>query len=75
MVIEDTVPYRFHGLERQGKYMLGALGLGAIIAMVLGLTSAVARKGRHLSQDYRMPGKRMLDDYDAETKYIDNLTR
>ena len=55
--------------------MLGLVGVGGIIAMVLGLTSTLVRKGRILSQDYRMPGKRMLDDYDAETKYFDNLTK
>ena len=37
----DTILHTFSG------FMLGALGLGTIIAMVLGLTSAVARKGRH----------------------------
>lgn len=55
--------------------MLGLVGLGAMISVVLVLTSRIARKGRHLSMDYRMPGSRMLDDYDAERKNIDNLTR
>lgn len=55
--------------------MLGFIGLGAIMSVVLVLTSKAARKGRHLSLDFRMPGSRMLDDYDKETKYFDNLTR
>lgn len=55
--------------------MLGLVGLGAMISVVLVLTSKVARKGRHLSMDYRMPGSRMLDDYDAESKYYNNMTK
>lgn len=55
--------------------MLGLVGLGAIISVALVLTSQVARKGGHLRMDFRMPGSRMLDDYDANNKYIDNLTK
>lgn len=55
--------------------MLGLVGLGAVISVMLVLTSKVARKGGHLRMDFRMPGSRMLDDYDVETKYYDNLTK
>ena len=61
--------------NKGGAAMLGLVGLGAMISVVLVLTSKVARKGRHLSMDYRMPGSRMLDDYDVESKYYDNLTK
>lgn len=55
--------------------MLGLVGLGAIISVMLVLTSKVARKGGHLRMDFRMPGSRMLDDYEADNKYIENLTK
>lgn len=55
--------------------MLGLVGLGAIISVALVLTSRVARKGRHISMDYRMPGARILDDYDAERKNMEKLAK
>jgi len=62
------------GIEQEGTKKT-VVGLGAIISVVLVLTSRVARKGRHISMDYRMPGARILDDYDAERKNMENLTK
>ena len=45
-----------------------------LVGVVLNLTP-LGKKGRRMRDNYLTPGGKILDDYDAEQKNIDHLSR